>query len=94
MMAKNLIKKIAKDSSRVIFTKHAEKRMCTRKITRTQVLKCLTHGHIVEGPALSIKGNMEMKIEVMSAGEIIAVVTALEKDELGNFVVIITVFGA
>jgi len=78
----------------VIFTSHAEKRMCQRKITRTQVLRCLTHGLIVEGPAPSIKGNMEMKLEVMSAGEIITVVAALEKDESGNFAVIITVFGA
>lgn len=92
--AKNLLKEIAKDSSRVVFTLHAEKRMRQRKITRTQVLRCLTHGHIVEGPAPSMKGNMEMKLEVMSAGEIVVVVVALEKDESGNFAVIITVFGA
>jgi len=92
--AQKLVKEIAEGSSRVIFTYHAEKRMCERKITRTQVLRCLTHGNIVEGPAPSIKGNMEMKLEIMSAGEIVAVVAALEKDESGNFAVIITVFGA
>lgn len=82
------------DSSRVIFTAHAEKRMRQRKITRTQVLRCLTHGHVIEGPAPSIKGNWEMKMEVMSAGEIVVVVAALEKDDSGNFAVIVTVFGA
>lgn len=92
--AKKLIKDIAADSSRVVFTAHAEKRMSQRKITRTQVLRCLTHGHVIEGPAPSIKGNWEMKMEVMSAGEIVAVVAALEKDDSGNFAVIITVFGA
>lgn len=93
MRAMKLLKEIANDSSRVIFTKHAEKRMYSRKITRIQVLKCLTHGRIVKGPAPSIKGNMEMKMEVMSAGELIAVVAALEKDDSGNFVVVVTVFG-
>jgi hypothetical protein len=92
--ARKLIKGIAEDSSRVIFTLHAEKRMCQRKITRTQVLRCLTHGRIVEGPAPSIKGNQELKMEVMSAGEIVTVVAALERDNSGNYAVIITVFGA
>ncbi len=78
----------------MVFTAHAEKRMRQRKITRTQVLRCLTHGHVIEGPSPSIKGNWEMKMEVMSAGEIVAVVAALEKDDSGNFAVIITVFGA
>lgn len=94
VIAKKLIKDIAADSSKVVFTAHAEKRMSQRKITRTQVLRCLTHGHVIEGPAPSIKGNWEMKMEVMSAGEIVAVVAALEKDDSGNFAVIITVFGA
>lgn len=92
--AQKLIKDIAADSSRVVFTIHAEKRMRQRRITRIQILRCLTHGHIIEDPALSIKGNWEMKREVMSAGEMIAVVAALEKDDSGNFAVTITVFGA
>lgn len=92
--AQKLIKDIAADSSRVVFTIHAEKRMRQRKITRIQVLRCLTHGRISEGPARSMKGNLEMRMEVMSAGEMITVVAALEKDDSGNFAVIITVFGA
>lgn len=92
--AKKLLKEISLNSARVFFTNHAEKRMRERKITRTQVLRCLTHGSIVEGPAPSIKGNMEMRLEVMSAGEIVTVVAALERDDTGNFAVIITVFGA
>jgi len=92
--ARKLIKEIAEDSSRVIFTAHAEKRMRQRKISRIQVMRCLTHGRVIEGPAPSIKGNWEMKMEVMSAGEIVTVVVALEKDDAGNYAVIITVFGA
>ena len=92
--AKKLLKEIAEDSSRVFFTRHAEKRMRERKITRTQVVRCLTHGRIVEGPAPSIKGNMEMRLEVMSAGEIVTTVAALETDSSGDMAIIITVFGA
>jgi len=92
--AQKRLKNLAEDSSRVVFTKHAEKRMCQRKITRTQVLRCLTHGQITEGPARSTRGNWEMRMEVMSAGEIITVVVAIEKDDSGDYVVIITVFGA
>lgn len=93
--AKKLIKEIAEgDSSRVIFTTHATERMIERKITRTQVFKCLTHGWVVEGPAPDIKGNMSLKMEVKSAGDVVSVVAALKRNSSGNFAVVITVFGA
>lgn len=91
--AKTLIREIAKDSSKVIFTKHARKRMFQRKITEPQVIKCLTHGLIIEGPAPDVKGNWSMKLEVISAGDIINAVVALDKNDSGDIAVVITAFG-
>ena len=93
--AKRIIKEIVEDSSsRVIFTTHAMERMAERRITRTQVFKCLMHGCVVEGPAPDIKGNMSLTMEVKSAGDVVSVVTALKRNSSGNFVIVITVFGA
>ncbi|WP_108986013.1 DUF4258 domain-containing protein [Candidatus Phycosocius bacilliformis] len=39
--ARRLLREIAQDSSNVIFTAHARKRMKERKITSMQVLACL-----------------------------------------------------
>ena len=93
-MALRIIKGLAESSENIFVGKHAEKRMRERKITRTQVMRCLQKGHITEGPARSIKGNWEFKMEVFSAGEPVAVVAALDHDENGNYIVVITVYNS
>jgi hypothetical protein len=90
--ALQILRKIAQDSSRVFFTVHAEKQMGKRRITRIQVLRCLLHGHLVEGPARGIKGNWELSVEVFSAGEPITVVAALDHDERGNLIIVISTY--
>jgi len=90
--AKKVLLEITEDSSRVFFRPHAEKRMKQRNITRPQVIRCLRSGAITEGPARGIEGNWEMRMEVLSAGDPITVVAALDNDEQGNFVVVITAF--
>ena len=65
--ATQMVRTLAADSSQVFFTKHAEDRMKARKVTRMQVLRCLTKGLIVEGPAKSVKGNWEFRLECVSA---------------------------
>lgn len=91
--ARKVFNELARDSANVFFTTHAEKRMRQRKITRTEVLRCLRAGHITEGPSLSIKGNWEVRMQVASAGAPISTVAALEYDETtGNYLVVITVF--
>jgi hypothetical protein len=42
--ALKLLRDIAQDSGRVIFTQHARLRMRQRKVTPVQVLACLQHG--------------------------------------------------
>ena len=91
--ARRQFNELARDSANVFFTTHAEKRMRQRNITRTEVLRCLRAGHIVEGPSLSLKGNWEVKMQVASAGARISTVAALEYDETsGKYLVVITVF--
>jgi len=90
--AKRMLTDIAKDSGRVFISDHAEKRMKKRNITRAQVMKCLKHGIITEGPSRGIKGNWELRIETLSAGDPIAVVAALDKDNKGNLIVVITTY--
>jgi hypothetical protein len=76
--AREILREVAKDSARVFFTPHAEKRMVKRKITRTQVIRCLASGQIKEGPARGIKGNWEVAVEAMSAGDVLHVAAALD----------------
>jgi hypothetical protein len=90
--AKQLVREIAKDSARVFFRPHAEARMRQRRITRTQVLRCLAYGGVAEGPGRDVKGNWTMTLEVLSAGELVTVVAALDRDEAGDMIVVITVY--
>ena len=90
--AKRILKEIAKESSRVFFTDHAEKRMKERKIIRTQVLRCLQYGEFSEEPYLDIKGNWKFTIGTFSAGEHLTVVAAFERNERGDHVIVITAY--
>jgi hypothetical protein len=90
--AREILRAVAKDSARVFFTPHAEKQMQKRRITRVQVLRCLANGQIKEGPARGIKGNWEIAVEALSAGDILHVVAALDQDDHGNYVIIITAY--
>ena len=91
-MALKILREVAKDSERVFPTDHCEKQLAKRKISRTQVLRCLLRGNIVEGPSLSLKGNWEMAVETMTAGNAIRVACALDKDEKGDFIIVITAY--
>ncbi|HEX6929696.1 MAG TPA: DUF4258 domain-containing protein [Gammaproteobacteria bacterium] len=91
-MAEKVIRKVARDSGRVFFTMHAETRMRERGINRTQVLRCLRLGRVVEGPARDTHGKWIATLEVLSAGDVVTVVAALDNDDTGNLVVVITVY--
>ncbi|MBV0932374.1 DUF4258 domain-containing protein [Marinobacterium weihaiense] len=76
--AKEILSTVAQDSSRVIFTDHAEQRMYERDISRVDVLRVLSTGKIVEGPAQEPKGNWKMTVEGVSAGSAITVVAVID----------------
>jgi hypothetical protein len=91
--ARQLVREIAKDSARVIFTRHVELKMRQRRITLPQVLRCLAQGQVAEGPARDVKGNWTMTLEVLSAGELVTVVAALARNKAGDMIiVVITVY--
>lgn len=90
--ARRVLTELAADSSRVFFTAHAEERMRERIITRTQVLRCLRHGSITEGPARDPHGKWVVRMEVLSAGDVLRVVAALDNDGDGNLVLVITTY--
>lgn len=89
--AKKIVAKLAEDSSKVFFSKHAEEMLAKRKITRTQVLKCLRCGYISEGPFMNDNDNWQMTFETVSAGDPITAVAALEKNGKGEFILVIII---
>lgn len=90
--ARELLLEIIADSSRVAFSKHAYERMDERQITDIQIFCCLRYGHIVEGPYIDIKGCWAMKLEQVSAGDVIRVAVAFDKVNSKLGIVVITLF--
>ena len=89
--AEKLLRQLAMDSSKVVFSKHARGRRDQRKISQIQILECLRKGRMIEGPAKAVKGNWECKVTYLSAGEPINVVAALDwQPKLGNYVIVVT----
>lgn len=90
--AKKILQQIAADPSRVFFTNHAEERMVERSITRKQVLCCIKHGAIIEGPYREPNASWKLKLETISAGDRVTTVCVLDYDDNGNYCLIVTVF--
>lgn len=83
---------IAEHSEKVLLTNHAKVRMRQRKITLPQIICCLKHGRIVEGPARNTRGDWEIKLEVISAGDVINGVFVLQYDiTQQDYVLVVTV---
>lgn len=87
-----LISNLAKDSKNVRFSKHARDRMLERDVSDIQVIRCLMSGRFEEEPSRSSKGNWSFKMRVMDSGESITVVGALDYDNRGNHVLVITTY--
>lgn len=81
-VAKSKLREIAKDSSKVFLTDHVRKRMKQRKITLPQILCCMEHGQFDEGPYRETNGSWKMKLSVVSAGDVISAVVALDYDDI------------
>jgi hypothetical protein len=87
-----MIREAAADTARVFFTSHAKKRMRERKITSTQVYECLRKGVISDHARVNIKGSYQCTMTWRHAGDEVSVAAALERDDAGNWVAIVTVF--
>ncbi len=94
--ARSILKEIVDaDDGRVFFVSHAEDQMTKRRITRPQVLRCLKAGRIVEGPYRDPHtGDWKVNMEVISAGNVVGVVAALDFDEniQKNISIVVTAF--
>jgi hypothetical protein len=88
---KRKIAEVAADSSRVIVLPHAKRRMRSRHILLTQVLQCLRHGNVVEPAHQDIKGCWKCTLEILSSGDLVRVAAALDRDESGEMILVITV---
>ncbi len=87
--ALKLLREIAQDSARVIFTAHARQRMRQRKVSPVQVLACLQRGIVSEPVALDLHGNWKLTVSHWVAGKDLDVAVAID---VPNRAIVITVF--
>lgn len=87
--ALKLLREIARDSARVIFTVHARQRMRQRKVSPVQVLACLQRGIVSEPVALDMHGNWKLTVSHRVAGKDLDVAVAID---VPNRAIVITVF--
>lgn len=87
-----IIRELAKDPLNVFVKKHAKKRMKEREITLAQVVTCLCLGVIDEHAHESISGDWKCTLRYQHAGDVVRVAAAIEKDEAGQWIAVITVF--
>jgi len=87
-----IIRDLAKKTENVFIESHAKKRMRQRNITRTQVYACLLKGVIDESAHENIRGNWKCTLRHHHAGDLIRVTAAIEKDDNGDWIAVVTVF--
>ena len=88
--AHDLLRRI--EDSRVFITNHAKDRMAERGVTRVQVLRCLKRGTITEGPYQDLAhGSWKLNVEAYTAGDLLTVVAAVNADENGERIIVVTV---
>lgn len=87
--ALKLLREIAQDSARVIFTRHAVLRMRQRKVSPVQVIACLQRGIVSEPVALDLHGNWKLTVSHRVAGKDLNVAVAID---VPNRAIVITVF--
>ena len=85
------LRAIATDSDCVVLTKHAKQRMRQRGINQRQIMECLRRGRICEPAHLTIQGDWKATLEHRYAGDRVGVVVAIERQEYGEFAVVVTV---
>lgn len=85
------LRAIAKDSDRVVLTKHAKQRMRQRRVNYRQIMECLRRGRICEPAHFTIHGDWVATLEHQYAGDAVRVVVAIERQEDSELAVVVTV---
>ncbi len=88
--ALEIIREIAGVSARQFYTRHAKERMRERGFSTTDVTACLQNGRISEGPFQAVNGNWQFTMNWFRSGARIQVVAALDTDDEGNYLIVIT----
>lgn len=87
-----IIRELAQEPANVFVKKHARMRMKERSITLAQVVTCLRRGSIDEQAHESIGGDWRCTLRYQQAGDLVRVAAAIEKDESGQWIAVVTVF--
>jgi hypothetical protein len=87
-----ILRDCAEHDSRLFFSKHAEERMLQRKITRLQVMTCLTKGKVVESAYRDPKGDFRLTLEHYTAGSIVTAAVAIKLNDYASRTVVVTVY--
>lgn len=85
-----IIRDVAEYSGRVYLSHHAKEQMRDRAISRTEVNAVLKHGEIVESVHQTPKGSYKTSIESYEAGRCIRVAVAIDYDDMGSKLIIVT----
>lgn len=88
--ALNIARECARDTRRIKWTAHARQRMRERGITTRQVLRCLLRGRMAEPVHRSVHGDWQCKLTVLSAGDALEVVIAIDAVSVPPDCVVIT----
>lgn len=90
--AKRKLREFAKDTGKIMLSKHARERMVERNISYKQILCCFEHGDITEGPYLNTRGDCKLNITVRTAGETITTTVAIRSCNNGDSSIVVTAF--
>ena len=90
--AKQKLRELALDTSRIKLSKHARERMMERNISFKQIICCFEFGDITEGPYMNIRGDYQLNVSVRSAGEYITTVVVIKMNENGDSSIVVTTF--
>lgn len=88
--ALELIRELSQGSDRIFYSKHARLRMTEREISMPDVMDCLAKGQITEGPYKAPGGDWRFTISWFRAGSPLQVVGAIDVDDDGKYLVIVT----
>jgi hypothetical protein len=88
-----LLRHIATIPSRIMLSRHAEKRMRERRISTTGIADALVHGTITEGPSRDTGSDWKVAIDDRSGQEYVGIVAALvlQDSEEEDYILILTV---
>lgn len=88
--ALEIIRELSQGSERIFYSTHARLRMTEREISMPDVMDCLVKGQITDGPYRAPGGDWRFTISWFRAGSPLQVVGAIDADDDGKYLVIVT----